>query len=53
MITHMGGFAFEMKKIHKLSKIYKFKLLEDASHALGSKHDKINYVGSLLRYLCF
>ena len=52
MITHMGGLAFEMKKIHKLSKIYKFKLLEDASHALGSKHDKINYVGSNYSDIC-
>lgn len=52
IVTHMGGFAFEMKKIQMLSKIYKFKLIEDASHALGSKHDDNNYVGSKYSDIC-
>ena len=29
-----------MKKIYNLSKKYKFKIIEDASHALGSKYKK-------------
>tara|TARA_B100001057_G_C22852779_1_gene951589 strand:+ start:2131 stop:3288 length:1158 start_codon:yes stop_codon:yes gene_type:complete len=40
---HFGGMPCEMKKIHQLSKKYKFKIIEDASHALGAKYrnDKI------------
>lgn len=45
IITHMGGIAIDMKKIWKLSKIYNFKILEDASHALGSRYECGNYVG--------
>ena len=45
IITHMGGVSIDMKKIFKLSKIYNFKILEDASHALGSKYECGNYVG--------
>ncbi len=46
IITHMGGVSIDMKKIFKLSKIYNFKILEDASHALGSRYECGNYVGS-------
>ena len=28
-----------MKKIHELSNIYKFKVIEDASHAIGGKYN--------------
>lgn len=45
IITHMGGVSIDMKKIFKLSKIYNFKILEDASHALGSRYECGNYVG--------
>ena len=40
---HFGGIPCEMDKIFKLSKKYKFKIIEDASHALGSefKNSKI------------
>ena len=35
---HFGGFPCDMKKIFKLSKKYKFKIIEDASHAIGAKY---------------
>ena len=44
IITHLGGNPCDMKTIFKLKK-YKFKLIEDASHALGSKIGD-NYIGS-------
>ena len=33
-----AGHSCEMKEIKKLSKIYNFKIIEDASHALGAKY---------------
>ncbi len=33
-----AGQSCEMEEIKKLSKIYKFKILEDASHSLGAKY---------------
>ena len=36
--VHLGGQPYEQKKIWRLSKRYKFKIIEDASHALGAKH---------------
>jgi UDP-4-amino-4,6-dideoxy-N-acetyl-beta-L-altrosamine transaminase len=35
--VHFAGRPCKMKEIYNLSKIYKFKIIEDASHALGSK----------------
>ena len=35
--VHFAGRPYEMKEIFKLSKKYNFKIIEDASHALGSK----------------
>ena len=43
--VHFSGFPYEQDKIFQLSKKYKFKIIEDASHALGSKY-KNNIVGS-------
>jgi len=43
--VHFSGFPFEQDKIFKLSKKYKFKIIEDASHALGARYKNIN-VGS-------
>ena len=48
VITHMGGVCLNMKRIWKLSKKYKFRILEDASHALGSRYECGNYVGSCI-----
>jgi len=36
--VHFAGFACDLKKIYKLSKVYKFKIIEDASHAIGAKY---------------
>lgn len=36
--VHFSGQSCDMKKIHNLSKIYKFKVIEDASHAIGGKY---------------
>ena len=36
--VHYAGQSCDMKEIKKLSKKYKFKIIEDASHALGGKY---------------
>jgi UDP-4-amino-4,6-dideoxy-N-acetyl-beta-L-altrosamine transaminase len=36
--VHFAGQSCEMKKIHKLSKTYGFKIIEDASHAIGGSY---------------
>ena len=41
IVVHLGGLPSDMKKIHKLSKKYKFEIIEDASHALGSTHNNL------------
>ena len=33
----MGGYPYDQKELWKLSKKFKFKILEDASHAFGSR----------------
>ncbi len=38
IVVHFGGNPCDMKKIYKLSKIFKFKIIEDSSHALGAKY---------------
>ena len=38
MPVHMGGFSCDMEEIYKLSKKYNFKIIEDASHAIGGKY---------------
>ena len=43
--VHYGGFPCDMEKIFKLKKKYKFKIIEDASHAIGSIYNKFK-VGS-------
>ena len=40
IVTHLGGNPIDLKKIYSLKKKYKFKIIEDASHALGSKINK-------------
>ncbi len=40
--VHFGGHPCEMKKIQELSKKYKFKIIEDASHALGAVYHGTN-----------
>ena len=36
--VHFAGQSCNMKKIHSLSKKYGFKVIEDASHAIGGKY---------------
>lgn len=36
--VHFTGQSCEMEKIHKLSKKYGFKIIEDASHAIGGRY---------------
>lgn len=36
VIVHLSGYPVDIKKIKKLSIKYKFKIIEDASHAFGS-----------------
>jgi UDP-4-amino-4,6-dideoxy-N-acetyl-beta-L-altrosamine transaminase len=38
--VHMCGQSCDMKKIHELSQKYGFKIIEDASHAIGGKYMK-------------
>ena len=43
--VHFAGQPCDMLAIHDLSKRYGFKIIEDASHAIGSSYNKIK-VGS-------
>ena len=43
--VHMTGQSCKMEEIFKLSKDYGFKIIEDASHAIGGKY-KDNFIGS-------
>ena len=36
--VHLAGYPSNIKKIYNLSKKYKFKIIEDASHAFGSHY---------------
>ena len=36
--VHFAGQSCEMKKIHSLSREYGFKIIEDASHAIGGRY---------------
>lgn len=38
VVVHLGGNPCDLFEINQLSKKYKFKIIEDASHALGSKY---------------
>jgi len=38
VVVHLGGLSCKMKEINKLSKKFKFKIIEDASHALGASY---------------
>lgn len=45
IVTHIGGNPADMYEIHKISKEYNFKIIEDASHAFGSIY-KNSRIGS-------
>jgi UDP-4-amino-4,6-dideoxy-N-acetyl-beta-L-altrosamine transaminase len=39
--VHFAGQSCDMEKIHQLSKKYNFKIIEDASHAIGGQYKKL------------
>jgi UDP-4-amino-4,6-dideoxy-N-acetyl-beta-L-altrosamine transaminase len=41
IVVHLCGQPAELEKINKLSKIYNFKVIEDASHAIGAKYHNL------------
>ncbi len=45
IVVHIGGNPCDMKEIKNLSKKYNFKVIEDASHALGASY-KNSLIGS-------
>jgi UDP-4-amino-4,6-dideoxy-N-acetyl-beta-L-altrosamine transaminase len=49
--VHFGGQSCDMQSIYQLSKKYHFRIIEDASHAIGAKYKKFK-VGSC-RYSSF
>lgn len=38
IVVHMGGLSVDMAQISELSKLYGFKVVEDASHAIGGAY---------------
>jgi perosamine synthetase len=44
--VHMGGASYNYKELRKLSKKYKFKIIEDAAHSFGGAYDKLSKIGS-------
>ena len=45
ILVHLAGLPNELEKINRLSKKYNFKVIEDASHAIGASYKK-NPVGN-------
>jgi UDP-4-amino-4,6-dideoxy-N-acetyl-beta-L-altrosamine transaminase len=43
--VHLGGQPCDMASIHRLSQKYGFRIIEDASHAIGSKY-KDEFIGT-------
>jgi len=47
IVVHFAGNPCDMKEIYKFKKKYRFKIIEDASHALGAKYYR-NKIGSCI-----
>lgn len=45
IVVHLCGQSCDMKNINKLALKYRFKVIEDASHAIGGKYDN-EYIGN-------
>ncbi|MBF8748649.1 UDP-4-amino-4,6-dideoxy-N-acetyl-beta-L-altrosamine transaminase [Pseudomonas monteilii] len=45
--VHLAGQSCDMQEIHRLSREYGFKIIEDASHAIGGKY-KDQFIGACL-----
>ena len=46
VVVHMAGSPADIFKVKKLAKKYNFKIIEDASHAIGARYNKNSPVGS-------
>ena len=56
VVVHMSGHPADMQKIYNLKKKYKFKLIEDACHALGGSYNKkklVHVFTQMYRHLAF
>ena len=49
--VHFAGQPCEMFEIHKLSKKYNFKIIEDASHAIGSSYASSKYLNQNKKFI--
>ena len=45
VVVHLTGQSCDMEAIHELSKKYNFRVIEDASHAVGAKYKNENVGG--------
>ena len=45
IVVHLGGYPCDMKRLSQIAKKYSIRLIEDASHAFGTKYLKSN-IGS-------
>lgn len=45
-VVHYAGHPVDMQAINQLAKKYQFKVIEDASHAVGAKYSDGRYVGA-------
>ena len=45
VVVHLCGQSCDMKSLHELSKRFGFKIIEDASHAIGGKYND-EYIGN-------
>ena len=51
--VHIAGLPCDMKELHRLKKKYKFKIIEDASHALGASLENKKLVHAITLILYF
>jgi len=47
VVVHMAGNPLDMMSLYRLSEQYQFKIIEDASHALGSKYHDGKKIGCM------
>jgi len=50
--VHLTGQSCEMNEIYRLSKIYNFKIIEDASHCIGGEYQKKKIGGCQYSDIC-
>tara|TARA_B110000971_G_C20017202_1_gene504526 strand:- start:19 stop:1626 length:1608 start_codon:yes stop_codon:yes gene_type:complete len=48
IIVHIGGYPCDLNKIYNLKKKYRFKIIEDASHAFGAEYNN-KKIGSFVK----